>query len=496
MAENKKQDRRRKKQNIQSDIVDNEKKNLRNKETNIIAFFFVGLFLATIVYLCIFNVKDAGTIVNNPYNKRVDNQESKVVRGDILADDGYVLATTLTDEDGNETRYYPYDNLFCHSVGFTSLTGMKTGIEQSQNYFLLSETDNVLDQIGNDLSGGKAKGHNVTTTLNVELTKAAYKALGNNKGAVIVMEPSTGKILAMVSKPDYDPNNIAEDWDELTAEDSESSVLLNRATQGLYPPGSVFKIFTTLEYVHENSDYEDYSFDCNGKFTEGDSVIHCYKNKRHGQENLIGSFADSCNSSFASLGLTLDPDSFTELCDSLLFNTSLPLRFESSKSSFSLDADADVSTVLETSIGQGKTLVTPMHMALVVSAIANDGVLMNPYLIDHTENYNGIVVDAYEPTEYGTLLSTEDASLMQTFMREVVEDGTGERLSGQSYTAAGKTGTAEFSTSSKASHAWFVGYAHREDKEDIAVAIVVEDSGSGSEYAVPIAKKIFDAYYQ
>ena len=191
-----------------------------------------------------------------------------------------------------------------------------------------------------------------------------------------------------------------------------------------------------------------------------------------------------------------NPDSFTELCDSLLFNTSLPLRFESSKSSFSLDADADVSTVLETSIGQGKTLVTPMHMALVVSAIANDGVLMNPYLIDHTENYNGIVVDAYEPTEYGTLLSAEDASLMQTFMREVVEDGTGERLLGQSYAASGKTGTAEFSTSSKASHAWFVGYAHREDKEDIAVAVIVEDSGSGSEYAVPIAKKIFDAYYQ
>ena len=113
-----------------------------------------------------------------------------------------------------------------------------------------------------------------------------------------------------------------------------------------------------------------------------------------------------------------------------------------------------------------------MHMALVVSAIANDGVLMNPYLIDHTENYNGIVVDAYEPTEYGTLLSAEDASLMQTFMREVVEDGTGERLLGQSYAASGKTGTAEFSTSSKASHAWFVGYAHREDKEDIAVAVI------------------------
>ena len=117
----------------------------------------------------------------------------------------------------------------------------------------------------------------------------------------------------------------------------------------------------------------------------------------------------------------------------MLFNTSLPLRFESSKSSFSLDADADVSTVLETSIGQGKTLVTPMHMALVVSAIANDGVLMNPYLIDHTENYNGIVVDAYEPTEYGTLFVNGGCIFNADLMREVVEDGTGERLGAELY---------------------------------------------------------------
>ena len=445
-------------------------------------------------YFAYFQFVKSEDFINSPYNKRQDLFARKVTRGEIISADGRILAETITDTDGTETRYYPYANMFAHVVGFS--TNGKSGLESIANFNLLRSHTMTLEKVVNELQGEKNIGDNVVTTLNYDLQDTAYEALGKYDGAIVVMEPSTGKILAMVSKPDYDPNNIAEDWDELTAEDSESSVLLNRATQGLYPPGSVFKIFTTLEYVHENSDYEDYSFDCNGKFTEGDSVIHCYKNKRHGQEDLIGSFADSCNSSFASLGLTLNPDSFTELCDSMLFNTSLPLRFESSKSSFSLDADADVSTVLETSIGQGKTLVTPMHMALVVSAIANDGVLMNPYLIDHTENYNGIVVDAYEPTEYGTLLSTEDASLMQTFMREVVEDGTGERLSGQSYTAAGKTGTAEFSKSSKASHEWFVGYAHREDKEDIAVAIIVEDSGSGSEYAVPIAKKIFDAYYQ
>ena len=445
-------------------------------------------------YFAYFQFVKSEDFINSPYNKRQDLFARKVTRGEIISADGHILAETITDTDGTETRYYPYANMFAHVVGFS--TNGKSGLESIANFNLLRSHTMTLEKVVNELQGEKNIGDNVVTTLNYDLQDTAYEALGKYDGAIVVMEPSTGKILAMVSKPDYDPNNIAEDWDELTAEDSESSVLLNRATQGLYPPGSVFKIFTTLEYVHENSDYEDYSFDCNGKFTEGDSVIHCYKNKRHGQEDLIGSFADSCNSSFASLGLTLNPDSFTELCDSLLFNTSLPLRFESSKSSFSLDADADVSTVLETSIGQGKTLVTPMHMALVVSAIANDGVLMNPYLIDHTENYNGIVVDAYEPTEYGTLLSAEDASLMQTFMREVVEDGTGERLLGQSYAASGKTGTAEFLTSSKASHAWFVGYAHREDKEDIAVAVIVEDSGSGSEYAVPIAKKIFDAYYQ
>ena len=470
----------------------NSRKN--NREFTVITYAVLVLFVCMMGYFAYFQFVKSEDFINSPYNKRQDLFARKVTRGEIISADGRILAETITDTDGTETRYYPYANMFAHVVGFS--TNGKSGLESIANFNLLRSHTMTLEKVVNELQGEKNIGDNVVTTLNYDLQDTAYEALGKYDGAIVVMEPSTGKILAMVSKPDYDPNNIAEDWDELTAEDSESSVLLNRATQGLYPPGSVFKIFTTLEYVHENSDYEDYSFDCNGKFTEGDSVIHCYKNKRHGQEDLIGSFADSCNSSFASLGLTLNPDSFTELCDSMLFNTSLPLRFESSKSSFSLDADADVSTVLETSIGQGKTLVTPMHMALVVSAIANDGVLMNPYLIDHTENYNGIVVDAYEPTEYGTLLSTEDASLMQTFMREVVEDGTGERLSGQSYTAAGKTGTAEFSTSSKASHAWlWVMPTVRTRKiSQLRLSWRIPDQAVSMQFQSQ--KRIFDAYYQ
>lgn len=336
--------------------IENSRKN--NREFTVITYAVLVLFVCMMGYFAYFQFVKSEDFINSPYNKRQDLFARKVTRGEIISADGRILAETITDTDGTETRYYPYANMFAHVVGFS--TNGKSGLESIANFNLLRSHTMTLEKVVNELQGEKNIGDNVVTTLNYDLQDTAYEALGKYDGAIVVMEPSTGKILAMVSKPDYDPNNIAEDWDELTAEDSESSVLLNRATQGLYPPGSVFKIFTTLEYVHENSDYEDYSFDCNGKFTEGDSVIHCYKNKRHGQEDLIGSFADSCNSSFASLGLTLNPDSFTELCDSMLFNTSLPLRFESSKSSFSLDADADVSTVLETSIGQGKTLVTPM----------------------------------------------------------------------------------------------------------------------------------------
>lgn len=269
----------------------------------------------------------------------------------------------------------------------------KPGSNRPRTSILLRSHTFFLEKIVNGLQGEKNVGDNVVTTLNYNLQQTAYQALGNYDGAVVVLEASTGKVLAMVSKPDYDPNKIAENWEKLTAEDSDSTVLLNRATQGLYPPGSVFKIFTTLEYVHENPDYEAYSFDCNGSFTSGGSVIHCYNNKRHGTESLSDSFANSCNSSYASIGLSLDANQFETLCEGLLFNKDLPVKFESSKSSFALSGDAGDSIRMETAIGQGKTLVTPMHMAMIASAIANDGVLMNPYVVDHTENYEGIEVD-------------------------------------------------------------------------------------------------------
>ena len=147
-----------------------------------------------------------------------------------------------------------------------------------------------------------------------------------------------------------------------------------------------------------------------------------------------------------------------------------------------------------TAIGQGDTLVTPMHLAMLMSTIANDGVLMTPRVLDRTENYTGTLVERYETQEYGSLMTAEEAETLKEYLRAVVTDGTGSDLQSDDYTVYGKTGTAEYSSNKNQSHAWFVGWASGE-KEDLVVAVLVEKVGSGSEYAVPIAKRIFDTYY-
>ena len=467
-------------------------KTQRNKEFLVIMYLFLGLFLAMMVYFVYIQVYKSEAFINSPYNSLQDLFSEHVVRGDILSADGEVLATTKVNDDGTEHRDYPYGRMFSHAVGY-AVNG-KAGLENQENFSMLRSHEFILTRVADDLAGGKSQGDNVVTTLDTQIQKIAYEALGNYDGAVIVMEPRTGKILAMVSKPDYDPNTVKTDWDSLTAEGS--TALYNRATQGKYAPGSVFKIFTTLEFYRENPEsYNTYQYDCNGAFTVDGQTIHCAGNKQHGEETLQTSFANSCNSSFASLSLSLDRSKFQNTCDSLLFNQNLPIAFESSKSSFSLNGKDSKAMVMETGIGQGKTLVSPLHMLLIVSAIDNDGVLMTPYLVDHIQNVSGVEVSANKPKEYAALMTEKEAQFLQEYMRSVVTDGTGGKLAGQSYEAAGKTGTAQVSDSTDQTNAWFVGYAAKEGYEDIAVAVIVENSGAGSTYAVPIAKKIFDVYF-
>ena len=231
----------------------NSKKS-RNKEFARVTYIFVLLFLALMGYLVCFNLVRAQKIVNNPHNERQNNFAQQVVRGNITDKDGVVLAETQTDEAGNESRVYPYGDVFAHVIGYDSSLG-KTGLESVENFELLTSNAFFLEKIRNEFQDTKNIGDTVVTTLDAQLQQAAYDALADNKGAVVVLDPATGKILAMVSKPTFDPNQIETEWDYLNS-DSDNSPLLNRVTQGAYAPGSTFKIVTALEFMRENPDMQ------------------------------------------------------------------------------------------------------------------------------------------------------------------------------------------------------------------------------------------------
>lgn len=443
-------------------------------------------------YFVYFVYAKSGEVINSPYNTRQELLANKVVRGKILSKDGHILAETKIEADGKEVRSYPYAQLFAHAVGY-SVKG-KMGLEANANFTLLTSNTFVGEQVKNSMNEKKNIGDNVVSTLDMELQQIAYDSLGIYQGAILAMEPKTGKILAMVSKPDFDPNIIDSQWEELT-KNSSDAVLVNRCTQGLYPPGSTFKIITALEYIRENpSSYLNEHYLCTGQFVQGGNGIRCYRGQAHGDVDLTKAFAKSCNSSFANMGLSLNRISFLETLETLLFNQDLELPFASNPSQISLNNETTDAQLIQASIGQGTTLMTPIHMAMITSAVANDGEMMKPYLMDHVQTYKGSLIKTYHPESMGQVMDKEEAEALKKLMAEVVETGTGTKLKDAVYTSVGKTGSAEYSNKEKGeSHAWFTGFAPAQDPQ-IAVTVIIEKAGSGGDYAVPVAKRLFDAY--
>ena len=389
-----------------------------NKNIIRITYVIVGLFLSLAVYLGYFIQVGSEDVINNSYNARLDSFSDRIFRGNILAEDGTVLAQTQIDEDGNESRVYTYGSVFDHVVGYSARG--KTGIEAMANFYLLTSHVNLIEQI-----------------------------LGDRKGAVIAMEPDTGKILAMVSKPGYDPNTLLQDWEELTGDRNGEGRLLNRATQGLYPPGSTFKIVTALAYMRERpDDYKDYQFDCSGVYSNGKYQIKCYHSTAHGRQNLTQAFANSCNGAFASLGLEMDLGNFNE--------------------------------------------ITPIHSAMITAAIANGGTLMKPYFLDSVVSAGGEEIKKFMPSSYGSLMTAKEAADLTELMQAVVTEGTASGARTDAYTVAAKTGSAEFEAG-KETHAWFTGFAPAESPR-LVVTVLVEEGGSGGKAAVPIARQLFDLY--
>lgn len=453
---------------------------------------FCVLFLSMAGYTSSYAMTHKEELIENEYNTREETLLDQNVRGSIYSSDGQILAQSTVDSEGNQVREYPFNNLTAHAVGYASEGG--SGVELYCDYDLI-HSDLTLEQKA-QYSGvnDKFPGNNVFTTLDMNLQQAAYDALGSNKGAIVVTDVDTGAILAMVSKPDFDPNNIEELWDTLVKDD-ESGTLVNRVTQGSYAPGSTFKIMDVIELLQEDPNaMSDYSFTCTGSFSKDDFTVNCFHGEVHGTVDLESSFADSCNCSFANIGLSLDRDKYKATLENLYFDQDLPYDMPSSQSHINLDDTTSSKEVIQLAIGQGQTTMSPLHLNMITAAIANGGTIMRPYLVDQVQTAAGTVLKKTGATAEKTILSESDAQKIRQMMRSVITDGTATRLDVSAYEAAGKTGSAEYKQGSNESHAWFTGFAPYDDPK-ICVTVIIEGAGSGGEYAVPAARKVFDAYF-
>jgi peptidoglycan glycosyltransferase len=266
--------------------------------------------------------------------------------------------------------------------------------------------------------------------------------------------------------------------------------LLNRAIQGLYPPGSVYKIVTAAATIENKENWRDLSFKCVGEENFLDKKIRCYNNTKHGEVDVKGAFAVSCNTTFAQLGIQLGPDKLKSVSERVGFNTAIQFPLDYNQSTFSLNESSKESELVETAIGQGKTLTTPLQMARITAAVANGGMLMKPYILDHVEDSHGNTIKKYMPEKEAELFSPEVSQELVDMMIEVVNTGTGKSAKVKNVAVAGKTGTAEVEGGEP--HAWFVGFAPAQNPK-VAVVVLLENGGGGGTSASPIAKKVIEA---
>jgi len=434
------------------------------------------LFLALITYLLWFNMFKAGDISTNSYNKRQWESEQSVKRGDIYSSDGVLLAETEIDGDAR-IRKYPRGRLYSHVIGYYSQVYGKSQLEMSRD-------DELLGKGNISISLGEMRyGNNLNLTIIDELQEYAYDQLDGRNGAIVAMEPTTGQILAMVSLPDYNPEKIEDNWADMM--EDESSPFLARATQGLYPPGSTYKIVTGAA-AYDNGLTEE-TFDDNGKFEKGDVTVYNYGKESHGHIGVKEAFELSSNYAFCTLGYEMGAERVKAEAEKFGVNKSFDFDIPVSQSQIQYKRMSDLDAAL-VSIGQGGLVMTPLHVAMMGSAIANHGRMMKPYLVETVTTNNGTVVGQSKPSVLYDCVGAACADYVQDMMIGVVENGTGKNAQIRGMSVAGKTGTAE--TDSGKDHAWFVGYAPAENPT-ICVAVILENDGSsGGSTACPIARNV------
>ena len=397
----------------------------RQHEIKVAGTILVSLLGAMLLYFIYFEVKGKDDVLSSKYNTRQQNMAQLIRKGDIVTSDGVVVATTQTREDGTEVRAYPYTNWYAHTVGYSVLGGY--GLEDTQKLNLLTSHVDFWTKLKNEFLGVKTQGDTLVTTLDSGLQDFCYRQLDGKTGSITVVEPSTGKILAMVSSPNFDPNTVEEQWSWLTSEENTTQNMMNHATQGTYPPGSTFKLITLLEYIRENPDtWQDFHYTCTGTYTNGDYVVNCHDGVAHGELDIYGILGMSCNGAFDTIAQTLNSTKWQKLAEDFGYNQSdrSQVDFPYKKSHFDIASDDSVWSRMQLAIGQGTTTVTPLLNLMIYAAIANDGVMMTPYLVDHYLDADGNVVEQTKPKALRSVCTKAEAELMDEFLTYVITNGT------------------------------------------------------------------------
>lgn len=457
-----------------------------NKEIKRVILLLIGfciIFIALIIYMSYFQVFVAEGIKTNPYNKRLWINEENTLRGSIVDREGNILVYSEKKDDSN-IRYYKYGRLYSHTIGYSYREYGKAGLELHYNNALLDINENKAINEFKNIVAPSTVGNTLKLTLDHGTQVKAKELLKGRKGAIVAMNPTTGEVYAMVSLPDFDSSNLKVDWKEIS--EDTSSPLLNRAISGLYTPGSIFKIITTaaaLDSMDLNREY-----DCQGSTIIDGYTFKDYQGKAHGHLDLKGALVKSCNTYFTEKSLFIGKSKMQQVSESFMFNNKIQFDLPVSISKVPYKDNIGKTDIAAASIGQGKVVATPLNMALVASAIANEGQIVKPILVKEIISSTGKVLRTHDSETLSIATNSTIANEIKNMMVEVVKSGTGVNASIKNVVVAGKTGTAE--NPSGKSHAWFIGFAPAENPK-ISIAVVLEEEGStGGASAAPIARDL------
>ncbi|MEU8512690.1 penicillin-binding protein 2 [Kitasatospora sp. NPDC048722] len=480
-----------------------------NKPIRRVSIFCLVLILALMLRTNWVQGVQADAWASNVNNKRQQFDRYAHPRGNII-----VGGQPVTKSDFVNGLRYKYKRswvdgpMYAPVTGYSSQVYGSNGLENLEDGILSGTDDrlffrNTLDM----LTGEQKKGGDVVTTINAKAQKAAWDGLGNKKGAAVALDPKTGAILALVSTPSYDPGTISgsedsdsKSWTDLNADPNKP--MLNRALKETYPPGSTFKLVTATA-AFENGLYQnvDDATSTPDPYTlPGTSTVLKNESPNEKCENATvkSGMDQSCNTVFAKMGADLGKDKMRAQAEKFGFNSTVDTPVRSEKSIFPNSASLDGTA--QDSIGQHDTRATPLQMAMVSAAIANNGSLMTPYLVDQERSASLTTISKHTEKQFSQAMSPTTAQKMQDLMVSVVENGTGTNAKIPGVQVGGKTGTAQHGEDNAGlPFAWFTSWAKTSDGQSVAVAVVVEDGSqnrdgiSGGRLAAPIAKAVMQA---